>query len=141
MELVLVGITRDGKIIEKGFKTTSGFLDVQLSENFELFSLNEKTTCIELGNKTIINGEETKEDCTSFMRRYVKCIDEILISFGKCNNIDLLEDVKFANEKIKYLVYLVEEEIIVPFIGDNEMDALSFNIVNEYKHRMASDFN
>ncbi len=134
MKLVLVGITREGKIIEKGFKTDFGFLDIQLSQDFASYSLG-KISCVSIANKSILNGEEIKEDCISFMKRYVKCMDEILKSFNKCD-ADLIENVKFANEKIKYLVYLIEDEIIVPFIGDNEIDSLSFKIVNEYKQRM-----
>jgi hypothetical protein len=135
MEPVLVGITREGKIFEKGFATSAGFLDIQFSSEYSSFSLNDKITCVKIKNKSILNGDEIDVDCVNFLKRYVKCIEDLLNNFYHCNNKELIENVKFLNEKIKYIVYLKEDDIIIPFVGEEEMDSLSFKIMKDYKER------
>jgi len=111
------------------------FLDIQFSSEYSSFSLNDKITCVKIKNKSILNGDEIDVDCVNFLKRYVKCIEDLLNNFYHCNNKELIENVKFLNEKIKYILYLKEDDIIIPFVGEEEMDSLSFKIMKDYKER------
>jgi len=139
-KLVLVGISREGKIFEKLFITSKGVIDIQFSEDFLSITFNDKISCIQTKNLVKLNGDIVKGDCKVLMRKYINCIDDILRNFNNCENADLLDNIKLLDERIKYVIYLTMDEIILPFTGEQEMDTLSFDILTEYKKRISAPY-
>jgi hypothetical protein len=134
VEVVLVALTREGKVVEKVFLTKRGLVDVQKGEGFLSISL-EGLNCVERQGVTLVNGEEVDAKCVDVVKEKVKCVDELLKGFDVCSRGDLVEQVKLLDEKVKYVVYVVQEDEVIPFTGNHEMDSLGFRIVEEYKRK------
>ncbi|MCI2414719.1 MAG: hypothetical protein MPF33_05650 [Candidatus Aramenus sp.] len=134
MKVVLVGLTREGKVVEKVFLTERGLVDVQKGEGFISISL-EGLNCVERQGVTLVNGEEADAKCVDVVKEKVKCVDELLKGLDACSREDLVDQVRLLDEKVKYVVYVVQEDEVIPFTGDHEIDSLAFRVVEEYKRK------
>jgi hypothetical protein len=136
-KLALVGISKGGKIFEKLFIINKDILDIQLSEDFMSITFN-KINCVQTKNFTKLNGEMVNTSCITLIKRHINCIEDILRNFYICENKDLIDNIKLLDERIKYVIYLTQDDIILPFSGEQDIDVLSFNILTEYKKRIES---
>lgn len=109
MELILTGFTSDGRIFRKVYYDKEG----------------KRLIEILISDKVIVKVGDSVYDGINYLNS--------LGLKAECERTDVLDlFIRNKNEKVKFAYYLHKEDMLVPFVGEAELDRIAQQIVDGY---------
>jgi len=109
MELVLTGFTSDGRVFRKVYYDKEGKRLIEILIN----------------DKVIVKVGDLIYEGVNYLKP--------LGLKAECERTDVLDlFLRNKNEKVKFAYYLHKEDMLVPFVGEADLDRIAQKIVDRY---------